>query len=219
MEEGGKVVIVREASQGPYDAEEVKMALKLVAGALHAGGVDWRAPCNRNGVVGYGSLLARLPPRQPPSRLLDDLLARYLSSDVQPKTLQDILDDGLCSLARGSMMVEVKAGPDRVVASLHWVLSKAQAILELGRQGAPILVVEGRGSTARGEAVELWEAWKASQGDAKCGRLVRALYRDVARIAGSVDGALRVSFAARSGSYAKGLGLLLPEEGERCGGG
>ncbi len=219
-EEGGKLVIVSEASTGPYPEGEVGSALKIVKEALDRGPVDWRAVCSGDGFTGYGDLLAAARTgRYQSSHWLRRIFDSYLRSDAQPHALIRLLDDSnLCSLARDTIMaeVEVEAGGfrDAVVVSLEWVLSNAGSILEFS-EGAPVIVVESSdGSAVEAPAKQLWETWSKCRRRPCCQRLVKALLEDAVNAAGAGQGVskLRVRLKARQGSYRRGLGLLLPRE-------
>jgi CRISPR-associated endonuclease/helicase Cas3 len=221
---GGKVVIVAGGSRGPYPRESVEEALHLVSRSVQGrpNSLDWRAPCNHGPATGYGSLVAlqcKGPQAAARAGLIGDLLESYLQSDARPWALLKLMENAdLCGLARDSVMVEVDVGGSTVPASLQWVLSNADKLLEFSG-GYPILVVEwGRGGwkrTAEGVASRLWNAWNAlgrNKGRDECRRLLEALAWDALDVLKSqrVESTVySAKLKARDDAYKPGLGLLV----------
>ncbi len=221
-EEAGRVVVAAGSSRGPYRGDAVEPAVGVVANTISARGprgLDWRATCNRGGVVSYASLLALARsggsgagPRA--WGAAGRAMRLYLDGDAQPDRLLEMLDSlGLCGLARDTMMAEARVEGGVVVASLTWLLSHAREVLEAGHDGAPLVEVEYEGNTVVVEASTLWGAWERRAG---CSRLLDALRRDISRALssgpGGRPGVARARFLARPGAYRPGLGLLLPGE-------
>lgn len=225
--EGGRVVVVKDSSPGPYPRGEVEEALKAVGEAVAKSpkALDWRAPCNPPGRIGYGSLLARAggstPGRRSPAGVAGRLYRLYLEGDARPEALWDILG-GACSLVRDSALVEVEVPGSTVAASLDWILRHAAEVLEPGGTDAPLLVVRTQdGHVVEAEAGSAWRAWSTIHGGASragvdCRRLIEALHRDAMNAlegAGIRDSALAsIHFKAKEDAYIEGLGLLLPSE-------
>ncbi len=214
--EGGRIVIVANASLGPYSRAEASKTLKAVRSVVEGGKlIDWRATCNHGSYVSYATLLSITSTGGRPDLLFTDLLEDYLRGDAQPWVLLEQLDRrGLCNLARGSAMVEVEAGKSVVTASLEWVLEQADHVLEMGKEGPALVVEDMEGNRYVIEARRLWRVWLRSRRFSKgreCMQLLGGLLRDIENAIGSTSIAL-YRFIAREDAYVEGLGLLTNRE-------
>ena len=220
MEDGGKVVIVAEGSPGPYPKASVEETVKLISEIVSHDprSLDWRAPCNRDSIMGYGTLIALHHAKESVAAshsLVEQLLQSYLKSDARPWALLKMIEHaGLCGLARDSIMVEVDVGDSAVPASLQWVLSNAQSILEF-RDNLPVVTVEWslgrRRGVAEGRAARLWSAWNRARLRGGCEQLVKSLALDALEAlknAGVDKAAYTVRLKAKEGVYKPGLGLV-----------
>ena len=217
IDEGGKVVVLRENGNSHYERREVETALTLI-GRRSEEGIDWRVPCGEKGytkLINEAQSTHGLYPnigRQALTALFD----AYLNNDGKPDALLDVLKTmGSCGIYRSVLMVPIMTPRGTVTADLYWTLAKAEEVLEF-EEGAPRIIVidrfqerSSREEVASGPAKSLWERWKAGRGRS-CSMLALNLKNDVSRILASIQrdrGAYTWFFKARDEAYQEGVGL------------
>ena len=217
-------IITNTMNNNPiYDPANVKTTIELIKHALETkGSINWRTPCKINdNEVPYTLLIEevdhRLRTKRPRSKvILSSILESYLLYDGQPEGILKLLQDSnICSIFRNTIMTPIDTPYGQITASLKWILTHSNKLLETGENNAPIIIIKtiegqskrGVKEIARGEAIQLMRAWESKS---NCYKLYTALTKDIENIVKGITLNRRITwvFLAKKNAYTPGEGLI-----------